>query len=290
VLPFGSGFRDQCSLAACAQPLSNVVEQQLNQSGRFLAVLPRNASVESAISDALSDAMGPGNFDSYIQISTEAGLNANYLLDGFVETLDVQPEQRGDAMAYAARMTVRIRVVDVETGALVLSKGLNVSNGLLASAVGTAEECKGFGCRLRQAATDRLEDAVESKVGGVGADETPQAAVQSAVASAGDAIREFIQQEMSLRLVDYDVDDDGMINELVIASAPDLEQGMTLDVSTRTKSRMSDDTRDRTVGAAEITQIDGDYAYARLTSGTDVVDKALKDGDLVVLRPSQGGS
>lgn len=290
VMPFGSGFRGQCALD-CAQAMSNVVQEELDQSGRFLAVLPRNPQVEAAISSILTDAEGPGNFDSYIQISTEAGLNANYLLDGYVENMAVQPERRGDAVVYDARMTVRIRIVDVETGGLVLSKGLVVTNGLLEGVVGSQEECGRFdvACKARQAAADVAESVVENSAGGLGADATPQEAVQSAVENAGDAIREFIQAEMSLRLVDYDVDDNDVVSELVIASAPDVQEGMTLDIGTRTKSRMSDDTRDRSVGSAEVTQVDGDYTYARVTDGADRIDAALRDGDLVVVRPARGG-
>ncbi len=290
VMPFGSGFRTQCALD-CAQAMSNVVEEQLARSGRFSAVLPRSREVEAAVKRLLEEAEGPGRFDSYIQISTEAGLNANYLLDGRVENLTVTPERRGDVVAYDARMTVRIRIVDVESSALVLSKGVVVGNGLLEGMIGgTQEECgrMDLACRARNAAAEALEGAVEANTRGLGADETPQQAIQSAVANAGDAIRAFIQREISLQLIDYDVDDNGVANELVIASAPDLEQGMVLDVATRTESRRTPDTRDRTIGAAEVTQIDGDVTYARLTSGVEAIAKALEEGDFVVVKPRQG--
>ncbi|MGH7444509.1 MAG: hypothetical protein ACREKM_06515 [Longimicrobiales bacterium] len=274
VMPFGAAAADAAA-GHSAQIIGKAVEEGLRESGRFLAVLERSAAIEDAVRREIDAAQGPASFDSYIRINTESQLNANYLMDGYVERQEVtsQGNDRGQTL-YNAVIGVRVRIVDVETRALVMSEVLEVSNGILEGRVG--EKRTGVTGFLQKVATDA--------VGSI--DTSPEDALARAYDNAADAVREFLQREVSLMLVDYEVGADDVIEGLVLLAAPDLSVGGVLSVSTRVPNRMHPGTfRTTEIGKAEITRIEDEYAYARLTDGRTEVVEALAEPRQVLVRP-----
>ena len=277
VLPFGAASADAATRES-ALVIGNAVEAGLRESGRFLAVLERSPAMEAAVLRELESAQGPASFESYIRINTESQLNANYLLDGFVERHEVTTRRNETGQTlYDAMIGVRVRIVDVETGALVMSEVLEVSNGILEGRVG--EKRTGIGGFLQKVATDA--------VGSI--DTSPQDALARAYGNAADAVRKFLQREVSLMLVDYELGADDAIEGLVLLSAPDLKVGTVLAISRRVPNRMQPGTfRTTDVGKAEITKIEDDYAYARISEGQSEVVAALEEPHLVLVRPEGG--
>jgi len=292
VMPFGSAVRAPQAWQS-AMAISGVVDEALTESGRFLAVLPRNSAVEAGIQQLLEAAQGPANFESYVQISTEAGLNANYLLDGYIERHDVRPERRDGGNVYVAEMDVRVKIYDVETGRLILNENLSVTSGLLDQVGPQVEsDCpggfRGAACRAKQEVQRRAASEAERlSTDRLAPAQTAEAALERAHNNASTAVASFIQEKMSLLLVDYGEGDGGIVNELVLLSAPDIEQGTELTVSVRSENRLGGGFRDRTLGSAVVEQIDGEYAYARITDGGERVDEAIKARDVVVV--TKGG-
>ena len=292
VMPFGSAVRAPQAWQS-AMAISGVVDEALAESGRFVAVLPRNSAVEAGIQELIEAAQGPANFESYVQISTEAGLNANYLLDGYIERHDVRPERRDGGNVYVAEMDVRVKIYDVETGRLILNENLSVTSGLL-DQVGpqVEDDCpggfRGAACRAAQEARRRVASEAERiSTDRLAPAQSAEEALERAHNNASTAVASFIQEKMSLLLVDYGEGDGGTVNELVLLTAPDIEEGTELTVSLRTENRLGGGFRDRTLGEARVEQIDGEYAYARITDGGERIDEAIKARDVVVV--TKGG-
>lgn len=292
VVPFGSAVRAPQAWQS-ARAVSGVIEEALSSSGRFLAVLPRNSAVEERIQQIIDEAQGPANFDSYVQISTEAGLNANYLLDGYIERHEVRSERRDGGVVYVAEMDVRIAIYDVESGRLILSDNLGVTSGLLDQVGPQVEDncpggLRGAACRATREARRRVSSEVErASTDRLAPATTPEQALDRAHDNASTAVATFIQEKVSLLVVDYSEDGDGVVNELVLLTAPDLDEGNQLTVSLRTENRMGGGFRDRTLGTAEVSQIDGEYSYASITDGAERIDEAIKAREVVVV--TKGG-
>ena len=96
----------------------------------------------------------------------------------------------------------------------------------------------------------------------------------------------MVEENVSLLLIDYEVDGDDQVTELILLRAPDLDDDTKLRVSFRAPNRMGGGFRMRDIGKARIKSLDSEYAYAEITDNRDEITEALNsDPFAVVVRP-----
>ena len=269
VVPFGSAVQTAAAQES-ARVLAGSAEEGLRASGRFIAVLERSATMDAAIQDEIDRATSGDSFESAIRINTESQMNAKYLLAGNIERYEINP--RSGTGFYDAKIVLRLRIVDVETRAVIVNESLEITNQILNNSAGGG----GIGGFLRR----RASDAVGST------DTTPQDAINNVHRNASVEIRKMVEKKVSLLLVDYDVDEDGQVTELILLRAPDLDDDTKLLISFRAPNRMGGGFRMRDIGKARVKSLDSEYAYAEITDGRDDITEALnRDAFAVVIRP-----
>ena len=269
VVPFGSSVRTD-SASESARILTGSAEEGLRESGRFMAVLERSAAMDAAIQNEIDRAESSDSWDSAIRINTESQMNAKYLLAGNIERYEVTQDPGGST--YDAKIVLRLRIVDVETRAVIVNESLEITNQVLNNSTGGG----GVGRWIRR----RASDAVGSM------DTTPEDAINTVYENASVAVRKMVEQNVSLLLIDYEVDGDDQVTELILLRAPDLDDDTKLLVSFRAPNRMGGGFRMRDIGKARIKSLDSEYAYAEITDGSDEITEALnRDPFAVVVRP-----
>lgn len=269
VIPFGSSVQSDAAYES-ARVLAGSVEEGLRNSGRFMAVLERSAVTNDAIQAEIDQATSGNSFESAIRINTESQMTAKYLLVGNIERYEVTQDSRSSF--YDARVALRVRIVDVETRAVIVNELLTITNEVLNNSSGGG----GISGLFRRA----VSDAVGST------DRTAEDAMNHVHENASDAVRKMIEENVSLLLVDYDVDGDDKVTELILLRAPDLDENEELLISFRSPNRMGGGFRMRDIGKARITSLDSEYGYAEITDGQDEITEALnRDPFAVVVRP-----
>ena len=103
-----------------------------------------------------------------------------------------------------------------------------------------------------------------------------------------DAVRKMVEENVSLLLVDYEVDESEQVKELILLRAPDLEEDKELLISFRAPNRLGGGFRMRDIGKARITSLDSEYAYAEITDGGDDITEVINsDPFSLVVRPEK---
>lgn len=257
VVPFGSVVQSEQALES-ARVMTGAVEQGLRDSGRFVAVLERSAEMDAAIQAELEHAESGDSFESAIRINTESQMNAKYLLSGEIERYDIA--RSGNT--YDATVSLRIRIVDVETRAVMVNEVMVITNELLNNKRGLG----GLG---------GLGGLVSRAVGA--RDTSAEDAINHVHENATDEIRKVIAENVSLLLVDYDVDADDIVTELILLLAPDIDDDEELLVRFMVRNGMGGGFRPQDVGKARVTRTDSEYAYAEITEGRDEITAAVKE-------------
>lgn len=269
VVPFGSAIRSEAAYES-ARILARSVESGLRASGRFMAVLERSAEMDAAIQAEIESATSGDSFESAVRLNTESQMNAKYLLDGYLERFEIS--QQSGSNFYDAKVALRVRIMDVETRAVILSEVVDITNQLLEKQSGGG----GVGGFLRRTAS--------AAVGST--DTSPQDAINKVHDNAPDRVQEMIQQNVSILLVDYEVNEDDEITQFVLLRADDLEEDQDLVISFRAPNRMGGGFRTRDIGKARIETLDTEYAYAEITDGREEITAAVNDNPfMVVVRP-----
>ncbi|MDX1647067.1 MAG: hypothetical protein R3304_07975, partial [Longimicrobiales bacterium] len=121
-------------------------------------------------------------------------------------------------------------------------------------------------------------------------DATPQEAINHVHENAAAAIKTMLEDEVSLLLVDYDVDAEDRVSELILLRAPDLEKGEELIVKFNARNRMGGGFRRQDIGKARIERVDSEYAYAEITEGRGEITEAIhEDPYRVIVLPGGDG-
>lgn len=268
VMAFGAANRDPAVMES-ARIIGATLEQELNASKRFVAVLPRGDAVEQAIKAELDRSTEPSSLQSLVRINQESQLNANYLMDGWVEHHTVTPVQGnpGETL-YQAEIHVRVRIIDVETSGLFLSGVLKLNNNPIAG-----------GPKLLKSALDVL---------GGGKDKSEADALKVARSNAQHAARELFANELSFLLLDYETGADGTPTGLVLLASPDLKKNTKLRITGRIESKLRPgEFREAELGLAQVTRLDAQYAYATFTQGQAEIAAALTKREPMVVRLSK---
>ncbi len=269
VVPFESSVQTDAA-SESARILTGSAEKGLRESGRFMAVLERSAAMDAAIQNEIDRAESADSWDSAIRINTESQMNAKYLLAGNIERYEVAREP--GSSTYDATIVLRVRIIDVETRAVIVNESLEITNQTLNNSSGGG----GFGGFIRRSASDLLGST----------DTTPEDAITKVHTNASVAVRKMVEENVSLLLVDYEVDGDDQVTELILLRAQDLDDDTKLLVSFRAPNRMGGGFRMRDIGKARIKSLDSEYAYAEITDNRDEITEALnRDPFAVVVRP-----
>ena len=161
------------------------------------------------------------------------------------------------------------------------------------------EDARAFGVDQVEAVKDPSDQLRRGGGGGVGGgirrrasdavgsmDTTPEDAINTVYENASVAVRKMVEQNVSLLLIDYEVDGDDQVTELILLRAQDLDDDTKLLVSFRAPNRMGGGFRMRDIGKARIKSLDSKYAYAEITDNRDEITEALnRDPFAVVVRP-----
>ncbi|MGH7617947.1 MAG: hypothetical protein ACREPM_12020 [Gemmatimonadaceae bacterium] len=266
VIPFGAGGAAMMETSAA---FAVAVENALQTSGRFVAVLPRSG--DAAIRAELGKSTEPANLGSLVKIAQDAQLNANYVLSGWVVGQDVKSnrDQQGQ-YSYQAEARVLVRIIDVSNGAMVVSEIVVVSSG------GTLDACAdGFRGHLCDAGNSMKRNEAYST----------QVEALSSLRTNG-----YLQLELQKVLtqkfgyVVVDVIEEGGQSQLVLrATAGDPKKGTKLQAVQARASSLGNGTYNTLLGKLEVTDMSGETATATIIEGADKIVKAVKEQQTVVL-------
>jgi hypothetical protein len=277
VLPFGTAA-PHATAAETARQIGTAMEQQLTESKRFSAVLARQELGNAAIAE-IEAAKEPLSLNALVQISKESRLPANYLLHGWLEQYDVRELQTEKGKRVRADARVRVRIVDVETSALVLSSTLDLTNSPVAQAVEQhAPGGRSIMDKVRKWPVPKIPrtGAIDGAISALD-DATEQDAVNRLRLSTGPAAQRFIESELGFVLVNYDVAPDGGVTELTFPLAPALKNGTQLILVEMRENRMRGGLIEESLGEAVVSRLSDKYVYARLTKGQAEITRALKE-------------
>jgi curli biogenesis system outer membrane secretion channel CsgG len=196
VLPFG--FAQSASQASRSGPtFAQEVIGVLSESGLYTVI---DRSTDRAIEEELKKAEGFRNFDSRIELTTTARLNASVLLIGVIESQRVEAKRAtkpGERPSYSAQVAVRLKLVRTQTGELIKSQLFNLRNETAASkAVSENSLTK----KLPKFLQDELNKKVDERAAAQASksdvdllDRTPEDAIRGAAQAIKKPLAEFIQ-------------------------------------------------------------------------------------------------
>lgn len=262
VIPFGANAPEMREMA---DALAVAVENALQESGRFIAVLPRAG--DGAIKAEVEKTTEPTSLNSLVQIAQDAQLNANYVLAGWVIGQDVKTSGTGAAGTHTAQVRAMIRILDVSTGAMVMSDLVTIHSG---PAINCPGGPLGVPCELGR---QRYGYAtVEEALSSVRTNGNAQSEIQDALTEKlGYIVLDLLEEDGGLQVVLRVVDGDP-------------RRGTKLKmVQSRTSALDESRVYATTIGRLEVSQVDGETAIALVTDGADEIMKALMGKQSVLL-------
>jgi ABC-type uncharacterized transport system auxiliary subunit len=168
----------------------------LSESGLY-AVIDRSA--DAAIEEELKKAEGFRNFDSRIELTTTARLNASVLLIGVIENQKVEQKRPkpGEQPSYDAEITIRVKFVRTKTGELIKSALFTVRNETAAT---KAVKDNSVAKRLPKFMQDELQKKLDEKAAAQASkndidilDRTAEDAIRGAAQSLKKPLAEFLE-------------------------------------------------------------------------------------------------
>ena len=260
VIPFGAA---NAQMQETASALAVAVENALQESGRFMAVLPRSG--DAAIKGEIGKTTEPTSLQSLVQIAQDAQLNANFVLAGWV----VGQETKAVTNGHAASARVAVRILDVSTGAMVLSEVVTVYSGQQNAICGGG--IGGAACQAQNALKRNW------------AHKTPQEALQS-VRTNGNAkveVQNVLNEKFGFVALDL-LEEGGKTMLVLRVGGGEPKRGAKLQaVQTRTSS-LSGASYNTPIGKLEVTAVSGETATANITEGAPAIIKALKEKQAVL--------
>jgi hypothetical protein len=252
-----------------ADGIATGMESALNESGRFMAVLPMAA--DAAVKQALMDTRSELNLNSIVQIAQDAQLNANYVLTGQVIGHDLKEAvDPTGGKAFRAEARVTVRIADVATRAMVLSENLIIHSGP------TQDVCGG---NVLQRGRCEAENLVKRSW----TYKTPDEALASIQTNGNAAlqIQGAMTEKLGYMLVDI-LEADGGMQVVLRGVEGDPSRGAKLKV-VETVTGVTGTSYTRTIGKLEVVELDEGIAFARITEGADAIVKAVTEGKTVLI-------
>jgi hypothetical protein len=266
VIPFGA---QGPTMTETASALAVAVENALDKSGRFVAVLPRTG--DAAIKAEIAKSTEPTSLASVVQIAQDAQLNANYVLSGWVVAQEAKTTSDGrGGTGNTAEARVLVRIVDVSTGAMVVSDIVTLSSGPKLDVCG--DGFSGAACRTKNLVMKKWTYP------------TPAEAINS-IRTSGNAEME-IQQALTQKFgyVVLDMTEEGGKPQLIIrAGGGEPKKGTKLQAAVSKTSAMTGASYNQTLGKLEVVDVSGDVATANITEGADKILDALKKQQAVLI-------
>jgi hypothetical protein len=130
------------------------------QDGGWVVI---NRSSDEVLKQEREKIQSPEQFESQVKIADGKGLNARYVVEGFILSAGVEPQRESDGrLAYEASMEVAFRLTDVENNSTV-SETIDVT-----SAISSMSDAKGVvvGATLKEAAgaaADKISNIFKKK-------------------------------------------------------------------------------------------------------------------------------
>jgi hypothetical protein len=265
VFPF---YADSAN-AEIANAIATGMETALDESGRFMAVLPMAA--DAAVKQALSDTRSELNLNSIVQIAQDAQLNANYVLTGQVIGHDLKEavDQNG-ATFYRAEARVTVRIADVASRAMLLSENLTLHSGP------TQDICSG---NVLQRGKCEAENLVKRNW----SYKTPEEALASIQTNGNAAVQVqgAMTEKLGYMLVDI-LEADGAMQVVLRGVEGDPVRGAKLKVVEWVQG-IRGAPYTRPLGKVQVAEVDDGIAFATITEGADAIVKAVTDGKTVLI-------
>jgi len=198
VYPFGMTSAARATGGDAAGILAARALEGVLATDRFA---PIDESANPAIKHQLESAMTLSQFESAVQLKTDRQLQSKYMLTGFIQSAEAKPaDGRGNERIYQASVTAILKLYDVETRAVIVTRELTLSNGLVSGA--KVQDCSGLRGRMRcaamKAAGGAVDEGLNKKVGGTAGDalkaSSPQEAIDAALRSAPSEIAKLLNE------------------------------------------------------------------------------------------------